>query len=176
MRLKAVPRWLGDIALVLVGAVIGAAVYHAMHLHQFNELMMMNIDLQDRLAHYKAEAEDLLRYKNRRTIIKSIEVHIYEPATGTALPQAHETEIRRRLLKDLSGLKGRDVFQIDEHSKLVEASWPTRYIPMCKRRTTPYCCGRCLSPRASFTCGSMSNFIFRRRCPKYWDEADSVIH
>lgn len=129
MRLKAVPRWLGDIALVLVGAIIGAAVYHAMHLHQFNELMMMNIDLQDRLAHYKAEAEDLLRYKNRRTIVKSIEVHIYEPATGTALPQAHETEIRRRLLKDLSGLKGRDVFQIDEHSKLVEGLLANKIYP-----------------------------------------------
>jgi len=29
-------------------------------------------------------------------------------------------EIRRRLLKDLTGLKGRNVFHIDKYSKLIE--------------------------------------------------------
>ncbi|MCY9514905.1 hypothetical protein [Paenibacillus apiarius] len=129
MRPNTVPRWLSDTALVLVGIVIGAAVYHAVYLHQFNQLMMMNMDLKDRLVQYQAKTEDLLRYKNHKTIIRSIDLHIYKSSSDADIPQADETEIRRRLLKDLAGLKGRDAFQIDEYSKLVEGLLARKIYP-----------------------------------------------
>lgn len=120
MHIKSTPSWLSHLALIMISSVMGAGVYHVVYLHQFNELIMMNIDLSDQLAHYKAETEDLLRYKNRKTIIRSIVPHVYKPFKETSLPQMDEVEIRRRLLKDLSSLKGRNVFEIDEYSKLVE--------------------------------------------------------
>lgn len=129
MRQRKTPLWLSNLSLIIVGSVIGAGVYHAVYLHQFNEVMMMNIELRDRLAHYKAETEDLLRYKNRKTIIKSIDLHIYRQQNGVNIPQADEMEIRRRLLKELTVLKGRNVFQIDEYSKLVEGLLSRKIYP-----------------------------------------------
>ncbi|MGZ9583239.1 hypothetical protein [Paenibacillus marinisediminis] len=115
------PRvWIRDIAIILTGMIVGAAVYQAVMLHQIDELTMRNLELQDRLNHFQAENEDLLRYKNRSTIIKSISIHIYETGSDNKLPQSDEHELRKRLLQDLAGLKGRNVFQIDEYEKLVE--------------------------------------------------------
>ncbi|GAV15309.1 MULTISPECIES: hypothetical protein [Paenibacillus] len=129
MRQRKTPLWLSNLALIIVGSVIGAGIYHAVYLRQFNEVMMINIDLRDRLAHYKAETEDLLRYKNRKTIIKSIDLHIYKQQNDTSIPQADEMELRRRLLKDLAVLKGRNVFKIDEYSKLVEGLLSRKIYP-----------------------------------------------
>lgn len=129
MRQRKTPVWLSNLSLIIVGSIIGAGVYHAVYLHQFNEVMMMNIDLRDRLAHYKAETEDLLRYKNRKTIIKSIDLHIYKQQNGMSMPQADEMELRRRLLKEITVLKGRNVFQIDEYSKLVEGLLSRKIYP-----------------------------------------------
>lgn len=112
--------WIRDIAIMLTGMIVGAAVYQAIMLHQVDELTMRNLDLQDRLSHYQTENEDLQRFKNRSTIIKSISLHIYDQADSNTLPQADETELRKQVLHDLAGLKGRNVFQIDEYMKLVE--------------------------------------------------------
>lgn len=120
MYIRNTPLWLSNIALIIIGIIIGASCYHVIFLHQFNEIMMRNIDLQDRLTHYKTETEDLLRFKNHHTIIKSLVIHIYKQPNHTIIPQADEMEIRRRLLKDLTGLKGRNVFHIDKYSKLIE--------------------------------------------------------
>ncbi|TVX94564.1 hypothetical protein FPZ44_04150 [Paenibacillus agilis] len=119
VRLVRLQRLFQGAALFIVGAITGAAVYHGIFLHQIDELIMRNLDLQDRLAHYKAEAEALLKYKNRSTVIKSITMHIYESAEEKMSP-SDETELRKRLLKDLDGLKGRNVYQIDEYVKLIE--------------------------------------------------------
>lgn len=120
MRTRNTPAWLSNLAFIIAGSVIGAGVYHTIYLYQFNKLIMINIDLRDRLAHYKSEVENLLQYKNRKTIIRSLVLHIYKQLNGTGLPQADEMEIKRRLLKDLFSLKGRDLFQIDKYSRLVE--------------------------------------------------------
>lgn len=129
IRPRRTPLWLSNLALLIVGCVIGAGVYHAVYLHQFNELMLINIELRDRLTHYKAETEDLLRYKNRRTIIKSIDLHIYKQQHEASIPQADEMELRHRILRDLAVLKGRSVFQIDEYSKLVEGLLSRKIYP-----------------------------------------------
>ncbi|WP_157277775.1 hypothetical protein [Paenibacillus taiwanensis] len=115
------PRnWIRDGAVILVGMIVGACVYHAIFMHQVDELVMRNLDLQDQLSHFRSENEDLLRYKNRATVIKSISIHIYGPGSKDDIPQSDETELRKRLSHDLAGLKGRNVFQIDEYAKLVE--------------------------------------------------------
>ena len=124
------PRlWIRDIAILITGMIVGAAVYQAFMFHQVDELTMRNLELKDRLEHYQAENKDLLRYKSRSTIIKSISIHIYDPGNDNDLPQADEAEIRKRLLVDLGGLKGRDVFQIDEYAKLVEGLLTRKIYP-----------------------------------------------
>ncbi|UHA72425.1 hypothetical protein [Paenibacillus sp. 481] len=129
MRKPTVSSLLRDIGIGISGMVLGACVYHALFLHQINELVMMNIDLQDHVSHYRTEAQDLLKYKNKQTVIKSIDVHIYNPSTQRIIPQGDQAEIKRRLLNDLKGLKGRDVFQIDEYSKLVEGLLKNKIYP-----------------------------------------------
>ncbi|WP_088547581.1 hypothetical protein [Paenibacillus aquistagni] len=108
-----------DLALIIIGMLIGACVYHAIFLHQIQELTMRNLDLQDKLSHYQAENEDLIRYKHQSSVIKSISVHIYEQHKQN-IPAADEALLKKKLLQDLGGMKGRSVFQIDEYTKLIE--------------------------------------------------------
>lgn len=121
--------WIRDIAILLTGIIVGAAIYQAIVLHQIDELIMRNLDLEDKLSHYQAENKDLQRYKNRSTIIKSISIHIYDQDDASPIPQADDAELRKRLLHDLSGLKGRNVFQIDEYTKLVEGLLTRKIYP-----------------------------------------------
>ena len=121
--------WIRDVAILLTGIIVGAAIYQAVVVHQVDELVMRNLDLQDKLSHYQAENADLQRYKNRSTIIKSISIHIYDQGNNNQLPQADDAELRKRLLHDLSGLKGRNVFQIDEYTKLVEGLLTKKIYP-----------------------------------------------
>lgn len=121
--------WIRDVAILLTGIIVGAAIYQAVMLHQVDELIMRNLDLEDKLSHYQAENEDLQRYKNRSTIIKSISIHIYNQGGANPIPQADDAELRKRLLHDLAGLKGRNVFQIDEYTKLIEGLLTRKIYP-----------------------------------------------
>src|SRR5690606_14129858 len=69
-------RWVQTVALLLAGAIIGAAVFLAIYHHNFNEMFITNYELKEENNKLKEEIETINKFKNQETIIHQIVVEI----------------------------------------------------------------------------------------------------
>src|SRR5690242_17072639 len=109
-------------ALFVVGAVIGAIVYHSVFFLNFEALKNTVIEQEDRLSQYEKDIRSLTQFKKQHTIIKSI-LPVLEEDLTTAKKENKIDELTERALKEivrkeLSVLIGRSIYDIDSDAKL----------------------------------------------------------
>ena len=108
-------HWLRYIALFLLGAWLGAAVILLQYGGKLEELMLINQNLILQNDRLRGEVESLkeaqrAERKRQEVLIEEIRIEVLEPK-----PDAYtQTEVTRRLEKDLDVLRGKKVEQVGE--------------------------------------------------------------
>lgn len=104
--------------VLLLGMVIGSAVYHSIYHHNFNLLLKRIGSLEEQLNNYKDEVEKLDKLKQTQTVIRRLLVHFEPDSDRKELDEIVGNELRKRLKKDLSVLIGRDMYRIGSDGQL----------------------------------------------------------
>ncbi|GGD74166.1 hypothetical protein [Paenibacillus nasutitermitis] len=108
-------------ALLVVGAIIGAAVYQSIFFMNFNALKNVTMEMEDRLQQYEDDIKRLNQFKDQHTVIKSIQPVLEQAREKTkvkTLDELTKAELKRRIKEDLGVLIGRSIYDIDSDAKL----------------------------------------------------------
>ncbi|MFD2116536.1 hypothetical protein ACFSTH_07365 [Paenibacillus yanchengensis] len=109
------------VGVLLVGIILGAALYHSLSLASLEKLMNERTILQAKLTQYEEDITHLNQFKDQHTVIKSILPRIENEKGQTSerplLDQLTETEIIKRVKEDLSVFLGRSIFDIDSNAQ-----------------------------------------------------------
>ncbi len=126
MRLPPFDRYVRGLQLcgvLLVGMIVGAAVYNSIFIARFEALIVLKSELEARLEQYEQDIELLNQYKNKHSVIKSIKPRIEQEAglqTGRPrLDQVTETELIKKIKADLGSFLGKSIYEIDSDASLV---------------------------------------------------------
>lgn len=107
---------------VLVGMILGAAVYHSLSIATLEKLMNERTILQAKILQYEEDIDNLNEFKNQHTVIKSILPRIEKEKGQTTerpvIDPLTETEIIKRVKEDLSVFLGRSIFDIDSNAQI----------------------------------------------------------
>ncbi|UFJ41582.1 hypothetical protein LOK74_03360 [Brevibacillus humidisoli] len=112
--------WQRYIALFVLGGWLGAAVFLVLYGNELEELMLMNQNLKlqyDRLSDEMDNLKESQKEQRKRqeVTIEEIRIEVLEPK-----PDAYtETEVTRRLEKDLAPLRGKRVEQVGEVQAII---------------------------------------------------------
>lgn len=122
MRLPAFDKYVSAMRLLgvfLVGAIVGAAVLHSLFVAKFEANYNTVNALESKLEQYEVDIKKLKQYKNQHTVIKSIQIRVLEDSSGASkLDRMTETELAKRLKKDLDILIGRSIYDIDAEANI----------------------------------------------------------
>ncbi|MBW7477033.1 hypothetical protein K0T92_20150 [Paenibacillus oenotherae] len=109
-------------AVALIGALIGAMVYHAIFLMNFNALRSTNSELEDKLADYEDRIHKLTQYRNQHSIIHNVLPILLETREDGVIKknvdELTKAELKRRLKKDLNVFIGTSIYDIDSNAEL----------------------------------------------------------
>lgn len=103
-------------AVFVLGAVIGSVVYNSVFHSSFDMLWASNQDLELRIQQYEDDIRTLKKYNNQQTVIKEIKIRAEQQ--DPPLDPVIVKEVISKLGEDLEVLRGRDIFDIDEDSKI----------------------------------------------------------
>ncbi|KAF9133888.1 hypothetical protein BGX30_012120 [Mortierella sp. GBA39] len=103
-------------AVFVLGAVIGSVVYNSVFHSSFDMLWASNQDLELRIQQYEDDIKTLKKYNNQQTVIKEIKIRAEQ--RDPPLDPVIVKEVIRKLGEDLEVLRGRNIFDIDEDSKI----------------------------------------------------------
>lgn len=112
-------RGMQAFGVFLLGMVVGAVVLNSLFVAQFQALYQTQDELEARLEQYDQEVKDLLKYKNQPTVIKSMQIRLYQEESGTRLDKTAEAELIKRAKEDLITFIGRSIYEIDSDAKFV---------------------------------------------------------
>ncbi|MWC27006.1 hypothetical protein [Paenibacillus sp. MMS18-CY102] len=101
--------------ILLLGAVIGASVYHSIYMNNYNALVRLNGQLREQLEQTTKDIDKLNKFKNQHTVIKSIVPYI-EEENGNPINELVQAELKKRLKEDLSVFIGQSIYKIDENA------------------------------------------------------------
>lgn len=103
-------------AVFVLGMIAGCVVYNGVFHLSYNALWLNNQELQLQLHQNEEDIKTLKKYSKRQTVIKEIKVRAEESDKG---PDVASLKVMLQKLGDeLEVLRGRDVFNIDEYSKM----------------------------------------------------------
>jgi hypothetical protein len=109
-------------ALLVVGAIIGAIVYHSIFFLNFEALKNTVIDLEDKLSQNEKDIQRLTQFKKQHTIIKSIlpimEEDVIAADGNTKIDELTERVLKEKIREELDVLVGRSIYDIDSDAKL----------------------------------------------------------
>ncbi|MWV44025.1 hypothetical protein GRF59_10305 [Paenibacillus sp. HJL G12] len=111
-------RHISQIAAVFVlGVVVGSVAYNVVFHTSYNLLWVSNQDLETQIKQYEEDNKTLKKYRNQQTVIREIKIRNeqQDPPLDPVVVKA----IIAQLGKDLSVLRGQNVFEIDTYSKVV---------------------------------------------------------
>lgn len=109
-------RYVRYSVVLLLGSVIGAAVYHSIFMNNFNTVAKLNGQLKEQLEQSGRDIYELQKLQKKHTVIKSI-VPIIED-DDKPLNVLVETELKKRLKEDLSVFIGKSIYSIDENADM----------------------------------------------------------
>ncbi|EFM10243.1 conserved hypothetical protein [Paenibacillus curdlanolyticus YK9] len=118
MRIPPFERYPGLVrgaGILILGAIIGVAVYHSIYLSNYNTLVRLNGQLREQLEQTTKDIDKLNKFKNQHTVIKSIVPYI-EEENGNPINELAQTELKKRLKEDLSVFIGQSIYKIDENA------------------------------------------------------------
>ena len=108
-------------ALLVVGAIIGAIVYHSIFLMSFDALRKTNMDLEEKLSQSTDDIKKLNQFKNQHTVIKSI-LPVMEDdlvkSSGAKIDELTKKVLKGKIRDELEVLVGRSIYDIDSDAKL----------------------------------------------------------
>ncbi|MEY8744728.1 hypothetical protein AB9M62_36100 [Bacillales bacterium AN1005] len=103
-------------AVFVLGMIAGAIVYNAIFHLSYNTLWLNNQELQLQLHQNEKDIKTLKKYSKRQTVIKEIKVRAED--SDKEPDEASLKVLLQKLGDELEALRGRDVFNIDEYSKM----------------------------------------------------------
>lgn len=103
-------------AVFVLGIVIGSVVYNAVFQSSYNILWLSNQDLELQIKQYEDDIKTLKKYNNQHTVIKEIKLRVEQQ--DPPLDPVVVKEVIHQLGEDLEVLRGRNVFDIDQDSKV----------------------------------------------------------
>lgn len=109
-------RYSQAIALVCAGMIIGAAVHMLLYQHNMAEILTMYEKIKAEKQNLTRKIEDLEKYKDNNSVIKTIVVDIEEPLDekeGT-LTEMEKNQIISQVQKSLSVVKGTPISRLTE--------------------------------------------------------------
>ena len=109
-------RGLQALGFMIVGAIVGSAVYHSVFHYNFNMLFTENVRLQSQLDDYRKEIDSLSKYKDKQRIYK-LRIRL-EEEEGKELDEITRDQLKKRLFDDLDIFVGRNIYEIDSDAKL----------------------------------------------------------
>ncbi|PWV90556.1 hypothetical protein DFQ01_1424 [Paenibacillus cellulosilyticus] len=109
-------RYVRYSVVLLLGSVIGAAVYHSIFMNNFNTVVRLNGQLKEQLEQSGRDIDDLKKLQHQHTVIKSIVPYIEDE--DKPLNVLVETELKKRLKEDLSVFIGKSIYSIDENADM----------------------------------------------------------
>lgn len=104
-------------AFFVCGLIVGAAVFNALKIEQYDSLAQENVLLTQKLAELTSDLKQAEQIR-KTNVIKSIQPFILEQAGKPELGVATEAEIKKRLKKDLDIFIGRSIYNIDTDAPL----------------------------------------------------------
>ena len=123
MRMPSFDHYMGAMRLLgvfLVGCIVGGIVLHSLFVAKFEAMYNTVYGLEAKLGQYEADIAKLKQYKNQHTVIKSIQIRVLETdSSDSRLDKMTESELVKRVNRDLSILLGRSIYDIDADANLV---------------------------------------------------------
>ncbi|ALS26892.1 hypothetical protein IJ21_14880 [Paenibacillus sp. 32O-W] len=107
--------------LLLLGIVIGAALFSAVYHSQFNALVEMKSDLEQKLDQYEEDIRYLNLFKNQHTVIKSVLPRLEEEVLEKdeqAMDEMTKGKLKSRIKEDLGVLIGKSIYEIDSNAHI----------------------------------------------------------
>jgi len=124
MRVPAFDRFMRGMQFVgvfILGMIIGAIIYNSLYLAEFQALIILKSELEEKLEQYEQDIQGLKQFKNQHTVIKSVLPRIEKEAgqnTGRPeLDHVTEAELIKRIKEDLKSFLGQSIYEIDSDAK-----------------------------------------------------------
>jgi hypothetical protein len=109
-------RYVRYSVVLLLGSVIGAAVYHSIYMNNFNTVVKINGQLKEQLEQTGRDIDELKKLQHQHTVIKRVVPYIVDD--DKPLNVLVETELKKRLKEDLSVFIGKSIYSIDENADM----------------------------------------------------------
>lgn len=119
---------LQGLALIICGMIIGAAWFMSITHHQLDAALKHSRDLQTQLNKLLEDNESLKIYRNKQSIIKSVNV-VIEDAPDKVLDDVIKNEIVEKVEEDLKQLKGKPISYIEQDPQQLREIYGDRIIP-----------------------------------------------
>lgn len=124
MRVPAFDRFARGLqfaGVFILGMIIGAILYNSLYLAQFQALIILKSELEEKLEQYEQDIQGLKQFKNQHTVIKSVLPRIEKEAgqnTGRPeLDHVTEAELIKRIKEDLKSFLGQSIYEIDSDAQ-----------------------------------------------------------
>ncbi len=108
------------VGLLLAGMVIGGAVFMSVYLHNFDEVLLMNKSLKAENQDLKSHLEDWDRYKDSRSVVKTIVVSIESAPNQPPLNDFVKMELKKRVQQDLGVFKGQPIKELPDRMRVAK--------------------------------------------------------
>lgn len=101
----------------MCGLIVGSAIYSALMNDQYNFVITENYRLRDQLEALRDDINQSEKI-HKKNAIKSIVPHIEQMSGMPPLDTMTETELKKRLKRDLDIFLGRSIYEIDSDAKM----------------------------------------------------------
>lgn len=106
-------------SIFVLGMVIGSVVYNSLYHAAYQKMWENNRDQQNLITQYEEDINNLKKYSKQSSVIK--EIKIRSEQKEKPIDSIIVKEIIQLMGKDLTALRGRNVFDIDTDSKLTRS-------------------------------------------------------
>ncbi|MEB3100543.1 hypothetical protein [Ferviditalea candida] len=127
-------RWLQALGLFISGMIVGAAVFAAIFHHNFNDIVIMYNSLREENRDLQDQVNDLNKFKKAGSVIKSIAVYIEEDQPKEPLDDITKQEIKNRVQRDLSILKGQSIDRLPRQLQIIRRVIDNKIYPLIQEK------------------------------------------
>lgn len=104
--------WVQNFGILIAGMIIGAAVFMAMYVENFDYLVQQNEILREEKQHLEEQLETHHQVKNP-TQLKTITITIHNPASYPALDDVTSAQLQKLAREELKFMIGQEVKRLE---------------------------------------------------------------
>lgn len=132
--IKLVARWMQALGLFISGMIVGAAVFAAIYHQNFNRIVIMYNTLREENRDLQDQVNDLNKFKNTGSVIKSIAVWIEEGQPDKPLDDITKQEIKNKVQHDLNILKGQSIDKLPQQLQIIRRIIDNKIYPLIQEK------------------------------------------